>query len=58
MRRQFTRPSCKRKPRPLTGRKAAQRHAAWRMRKAGLWPRWVRPLANSVYAADSEGPLS
>ena len=63
MRCQFSRPRRKRQTRPLTGGKAVQRHAAWRVRKkAGRWLPWVRPI--SVYAllnsadAEADSPLS
>ena len=60
MRRQFSRPPRKRQMRPLTGRKAVQRHAPWQARKAGPWPLCVKSEAVGAAIAKSrnDGPLS
>ena len=60
MRRPFNRSPHKRQARQLTGRRAAQRHQAWRARKAGPWPSWIkREAVSAAIAKDhSEGPLS
>jgi hypothetical protein len=54
MRRQFSHPPRKRQIRPLTGRKAVQRHAAWQARKADAWTPWVEREAVSIIAAKAK----
>jgi hypothetical protein len=60
MRRQFSHPPRKRQIRPLTGRKAVQRHAAWQARKAGPWPPCVKREAVSaaIVKDRNDGPRS
>jgi hypothetical protein len=60
MRRELRRPPPKRKTRPLTAKKGAQRHEASRAQKPGPWPAWVRREAVSVIAKDGSdgGPQS